>query len=124
MPDDKRSTIRLKRAYDASARVDGRRVLVDRIWPRGASKDELRLDSWMKELAPSVGLREWFGHDPERWHAFRDRYFQELDKLPDAVGQLLAKCRGGTVTLVYGAKDSHRNNAVALKEYLQTRLRK
>ena len=111
--------VRLKRAYDAPAKSDGRRVLVDRLWPRGVSKDELRLDDWLKEVAPSAGLRKWFGHDPAKWGAFKNRYFRELDEQSEAVERLLARGRERTVTLVFGAKDVHHNDAVALKEYLE-----
>ena len=111
----------LKRAYDPPAKADGRRVLVDRIWPRGVTKDQLRLDSWLKELAPSTKLRKWFDHDPAKWKAFSDLYFRELDERPEALEQLLAKCREGTVTLVFGAKDIRYNNAVALRMYLERR---
>jgi uncharacterized protein YeaO (DUF488 family) len=111
--------LKLKRAYDAPAKSDGCRVLVDRVWPRGLSKGELRLDDWLKDLAPSTPLRTWFGHDPAKWGAFKDRYFRELDKKPEAVERLVARRRDGTVTLVFGAKDIHHNNAVALKEYVE-----
>jgi uncharacterized protein YeaO (DUF488 family) len=119
-----RPQVRLKRAYDAPAKSDGRRVLVDRLWPRGVSKDELQLDDWLKEVAPSTGLRKWFGHDPAKWGAFKDRYFRELDEQSEAVERLLARGRGGTVTLVFGAKDVHHNDAVALKEYLERHVEK
>lgn len=111
--------IGLKRAYDDPAGSDGERVLVDRIWPRGVARDDLRLGDWMKELAPSDGLRQWFGHDPDRWDEFQKRYIEELDSRADAVEQILAKCRAGTVTLIFGAKDTEHNNAVALKAYLE-----
>jgi uncharacterized protein YeaO (DUF488 family) len=114
-----RPNIKLKRAYDAPAKSDGRRVLVDRIWPRGVSKDELRLDDWLKDLAPSARLRSWFGHDPAKWDAFKDRYFRELDERPEAVERLVARSREGTLTLVFGAKDIHHNNAIALREYVE-----
>jgi uncharacterized protein YeaO (DUF488 family) len=110
--------IAVKRAYDPPAQADGQRVLVDRVWPRGVTKDTLRLDAWMKELAPSTGLRKWFGHDPLRWDGFRARYFRELDVQPEAVATLLDRCARGRLTLVYGAKDTAHNNAVALKAYL------
>lgn len=111
--------MKLKRAYDAPAKSDGRRVLVDRVWPRGVTKDELRLDDWLKDLAPSTKLRKWFGHDPAKWGAFKERYFRELDGRQEAVERLLAKGREGALTLVFGAKDIHHNNAVALKEYVE-----
>ncbi len=116
--------IKLKRAYDPPEATDGRRILVDRVWPRGLSKDRLRVDAWCKEAAPSAGLRQWFNHEPEKWDAFRDRYFNELDRRPEAVERLLAQCGEGTVTLVFGAKETRYNNAVALKSYLDQRGRK
>lgn len=115
--------IRCKRAYDAPSADDGRRILVDRIWPRGVSKDDLELDGWRKDLAPSGELREWFGHDPDRWDEFRERYFAELDERRDAVGELLANTNADRLTLVYGAKDEDHNNAVALREYLSEEIR-
>jgi uncharacterized protein YeaO (DUF488 family) len=124
MPDQEIPQIRLRRAYEPPARSDGYRVLVDRIWPRGVSRDELRVADWLKEVAPSTELRKWFDHDPAKWAAFKDRYFLELDKQPEVIERLLIKCREGTVTLVFGAKDSRYNNAVALKEYLEQRARK
>ena len=98
--------IRLKRAYDDPAEDDGFRVLVDRLWPRGVSKEEAALDRWMKEVAPSTALRKWFDHDPEKWDAFRRCYAAELDG------------RDGTLTLVYAAKDTEHNGPVVLKDYL------
>jgi uncharacterized protein YeaO (DUF488 family) len=115
--------IRLRRAYAAPAKSDGRRVLVDRVWPRGVTRDELRLDDWLKEAAPSSELRKWFDHDPAKWETFKARYFRELDQRSEAIERLLAKCRAGTVTLVFGAKETRYNNAVALKEYLERRIR-
>ena len=112
-------TIDLKRAYDPPAKSDGRRVLVDRIWPRGIARDELRIDAWLKDLAPSPTLRKWFGHDPRRWEAFKERYARELDERPDVLAQLVEQARAGRVTLVFGARDAEHNNAVALKEYLE-----
>jgi uncharacterized protein YeaO (DUF488 family) len=113
-----RPRIRVKRAYEAPAKSDGCRVLVDRVWPRGVTRDALRLDAWIKDVAPSAGLRKWFAHDPSRWDAFKKRYFGELDARPEAIALLLETCRRGTVTLVFGAKDIEHNNAVALQEYL------
>jgi len=108
----------VKRAYEPPASSDGQRVLVDRVWPRGVKKEALALEDWMKELAPSTKLRKWFGHDPEKWGEFRKRYFRELDARPEAVAALLQRCAKSKVTLVYGAKDSAHNQAVALKDYL------
>jgi uncharacterized protein YeaO (DUF488 family) len=111
-------TIKLKRAYEPAAKADGTRVLVDRLWPRGVSKKAARIALWLREIAPSAELRKWFGHDPEKWSQFKKKYFRELDANTDAVDQLRKLIRGGTVTLVYGAKDEEHNDAVALKEYL------
>jgi uncharacterized protein YeaO (DUF488 family) len=113
--------IELKRAYEPPAPGDGRRVLVDRIWPRGVARDDLRLEAWLKELAPSPGLRKWFGHDPSKWREFKERYARELDQHPEALAQLLEMAKAGRITLVFGAKDTEHNNAVALKEYLERR---
>ncbi|QYX56342.1 DUF488 domain-containing protein [Roseovarius sp. SCSIO 43702] len=112
--------IRCKRAYDDPADNDGHRVLVDAMWPRGVSKEEARLDEWLKDVAPSDDLREWFDHDPDKWDEFRDRYHEELDD-NDAVDDLLDKVRDGRVTLVYAAKDEEHNNAVALRDYLKSK---
>jgi uncharacterized protein YeaO (DUF488 family) len=116
--------VRLKRAYDTPAQSDGCRILVDRLWPRGVSKGELRLDDWLKDVAPSAGLRKWFGHDPAKWREFKNRYFQELDERSEVIECILARGREGTVTLVFGAKDVLHNDAVALKEYLERRAEK
>lgn len=108
-----------RRAYDGPAAGDGRRVLVDRVWPRGITREELGIDAWVKEVAPSDGLRKWFGHDPERWDGFRERYFRELDENPEGLEALYAELRGAKrATLLFGARDEARNNAVALVEYL------
>ncbi len=112
--------IQLKRAYEPPAAEDGLRVLVDRLWPRGVSKSAARIDLWLKAIAPSDALRKWFGHDPSKWAEFRARYFRELDEHPEVAAQLLAQVRNGPVTLVYGAKDQAHNDAVALKEYLES----
>jgi len=112
--------IQLKRAYEPPEPDDGFRVLADRLWPRGVSKSVARIDLWLKELAPSTALRRWFGHDPAKWDTFRVRYFQELRKKGTAVEQLMALVRHGKVTLVYGAKDREHNDAVALKEFLES----
>lgn len=113
--------IRLKRAYEPPAPDDGQRILVDRLWPRGIAKDTARIDLWLKEVAPSNDLRTWFGHDPALWDEFRQRYFLELERNPEALAPLRAEMRNGPVTLVYGAKDEAHNNAVALKEFIETR---
>jgi uncharacterized protein YeaO (DUF488 family) len=118
------SVIKLKRAYKPAASADGTRILVDRLWPRGAKRSALRLDAWLRELAPSDSLRRWFAHDPQKWATFRRRYTTQLDATPDAVAQARAAARRGTVTLVYGARDPLHNNAVALREYLSARSRR
>ena len=114
--------IHLKRAYDSATPGDGRRVLVERLWPRGVTKTRLRLDDWMKDVAPSTALRRWYGHEPGRWPEFRSRYFAELRAHPEAWRPLLAAGRRGRVTLVYAAHDTERNGAVALKMFLERRL--
>jgi len=107
------------RAYDPPPRDNDRfRVLVDRLWPRGVKKDDLEVDAWMKELAPSTKLRHWFNHDPERWDEFRQRYFKELDQLADQVSELLESADGRTILLLYGARDEEHNQAVALKQWI------
>lgn len=111
--------IEIKRAYDPAARSDGTRILVDRMWPRGVRKDEAAIDLWLKDIAPSTPLRRWFGHREGKWDAFKERYFHELDAQPEALEQLRKAVRGGHVTLIYGAKETRYNNAVALREYLQ-----
>lgn len=110
---------RTKRVYAAPEAGDGRRVLVDRLWPRGVKKADLAYDLWLKEIAPSHDLRTWFGHDPARWDEFRRRYGAELDANPEAVTRLRALAKTGPVTLLFSAKDEARNQAVALKGYLE-----
>lgn len=111
----------LKRAYEPPSPDDGTRILIDRVWPRGLSRETLALDDWLKELAPSAGLRRWFGHDPQKWDGFRQRYFAELEAAGAPLANLRARMRDGRVTLVYGARDERFNNAVALKQYLEER---
>jgi uncharacterized protein YeaO (DUF488 family) len=113
--------IKIERIYDNPKGNDGFRILVDRLWPRGLSKDKVRIDVWQKDVAPSNSLRKWFGHDEEKWNEFKRRYFKELDKNIDSVSTLLSKTRQGSITLLYGAKEERFNNAVALKEYLEER---
>jgi uncharacterized protein YeaO (DUF488 family) len=110
---------RLKRVYDNPAKADGRRVLVDRVWPRGLTKEKAQIDEWLKEIAPSTRLRKWFGHDPARWEEFKKRYAAELKDQREQVEQLAQQARKRTVTLLFGAKDIEHNNAVALKEFLE-----
>jgi uncharacterized protein YeaO (DUF488 family) len=110
--------IKLKRAYDEPATEDGFRVLVDRLWPRGVTKEKAAVDLWLKEVAPSPELRKWFGHDPARWKGFQQRYRTELKTHPEALGLLRQKASKGTVTLVYGARDEEHNAAQVLKGIL------
>jgi uncharacterized protein YeaO (DUF488 family) len=117
-------SIDLKRAYDPPAESDGRRILVDRIWPRGIAKADLRIDAWLKDLAPSNSLRTWFGHDPKKWGEFKKRYADEIAQHEDTLEQLVTMAKAGHVTLVFGAKDTEHNNAVALKEELERRLQR
>jgi uncharacterized protein YeaO (DUF488 family) len=117
-------SIEVKRAYEPPARSDGYRVLVDRIWPRGVTKDDLQVDAWLKDVAPSTALRKWFGHDPKKWDEFRRRYARELESHAAALGQLVERAKAGRITLVFGAKDTEHNNAVALKEHLERRLKR
>ena len=116
--------IRLKRAYDKPASSDGPRFLVDHLWPRGLKKSGLRLQDWVKEVAPSTELRKWFAHDPAKWKEFQRRYFSELNKKPEAWQPLSQAAHDGDVTLVFAARDLEHNNAVALKNYLEGRARK
>jgi len=113
--------IRIKRVYDPADPNDGVRVLVDRVWPRGLRKEAVGADLWLKDVAPSTSLRTWFGHDPAKWEAFKARYFAELADQAGAVAQLLDAAANGTVTLLYSARDTEHNQAVALKEYLLLR---
>ena len=117
----RQSRVQLKRAYDPPSPRDGTRILVDRLWPRGISKAKARVDLWLKDVAPSTALRQWFGHDPARWSEFRRRYRAELRRQPDALAQLRALARRGRVTLVFGARDERRNQAVVLKDLLADR---
>lgn len=109
----------MKRAYEASGHGDGLRVLVDRLWPRGLSKQQLAVDLWLKDVAPSDALRRWYGHQPRRWPAFAARYRAELGRHRDLLRLLEGLRRRGPVTLLYGARDTERNNAVVLREVLE-----
>ena len=113
--------IRIKRTYDPPARGDGRRILVERLWPRGMKKDALAADAWLKDVAPSTELRKWFDHRVERWEDFRDRYQAELDANPGAWAPILDDARSGTVTLLFSAHDTLHNGAVVLRDYLTER---
>lgn len=114
--------IRVKRVYAPPAPDDGIRVLVERLWPRGLKREALRLDEWLKEVAPSDGLRRWFAHDPTRWEEFQRRYFAELDGNPETWKPLVEIARRGNLTLLYSARDVEHNSAVALQRYLEAKL--
>ena len=116
--------INLKRAYDPATSADGIRLLVERLWPRGVKKTSLRIKGWLKDVAPSTELRKWFSHDPAKWDEFQKRYFDELMANPDAWEPILQAARHGAVTLIYSSHDTEHNNAVALQEFLNKRLRK
>ncbi len=113
--------IRVKRVYEPPSKSDGRRVLVDRLWPRGLSKAGAKIDYWPKEIAPSTELRKWYGHEPDKWPEFKRRYFKELKSKAAAVQALLDYVGSGKVTFVYGSKEERLNNVAALKEYLDKR---
>jgi uncharacterized protein YeaO (DUF488 family) len=114
-------SIALKRAYDPPSAKDGQRILVDRVWPRGITKDELRLDGWYRDVAPSTQLRKWFGHDPERWPEFQKRYLAELRRaaLREPLSELAKLAKRRKVTLLFGAHDEEHNQAVVLGDYLR-----
>jgi uncharacterized protein YeaO (DUF488 family) len=111
--------VRLKRAYEPAAACDGYRILIDRLWPRGVTREQAHLNEWARELAPSVGLRRWFGHDPARFAEFRRRYAEELGTHESKLRELRRLAREGRVTLVYGARDTEHNDAVALADVLR-----
>jgi uncharacterized protein YeaO (DUF488 family) len=113
------SRLRVKRIYEAPAKSDGTRLLVDRLWPRGLTKEAAEIDYWAKDIAPSNELRQWYAHDPARWGEFRDRYFAELTQNQTGVAALRAHLGKGVNTLLYQSKEGEINNAVALKEYLE-----
>jgi uncharacterized protein YeaO (DUF488 family) len=110
--------VRIKRIYEEPDPADGRRILVDRLWPRGLSKERASVDWWLKDIAPSDELRRWFGHDPDRWPEFRTRYREELEGQRPLLDELQSLARKEPITLLYGAKDQDHNNAVVLKELL------
>jgi uncharacterized protein YeaO (DUF488 family) len=115
--------ISLKRVYEKPGLKDGRRILVERLWPRGLKKDEAKIDEWLREVAPSTELRKWFGHDPAKWDEFKERYWKELDKKKDIISKLAKERLENKVTFVFAAKDQQHNNAVALKEYIENQLK-
>ncbi|HHT9111771.1 MAG: DUF488 domain-containing protein [Planctomycetes bacterium] len=111
--------ITLKRVYEKPSKGDGFRILVERLWPRGITKERASVDLWLKDVAPGTELRKWFGHDPAKWEQFCKRYRVELEQNKDAVNLLKQKSKEGTITLVYAARDEKHNSAVALKEILE-----
>jgi uncharacterized protein YeaO (DUF488 family) len=114
--------IQTKRVYDSPGPEDGARLLVDRLWPRGVTKEKLQLAGWLKEVAPSDSLREWFDHDLARWEDFEQRYSDELEANPKAWQPILEAARQGRVTLLFAAKDAEHNNAVVLKAFLEHKM--
>ena len=115
--------IAIKRAYDAPEARDGARILVDRLWPRGVSKEVLQAEMWLKEVAPSDKLRKWFSHDVARWTEFERRYRAELDETPEAWQPIIDRAKHGDITLLYSAKDTEHNNAVVLLHFLRHHIR-
>jgi uncharacterized protein YeaO (DUF488 family) len=113
--------IRIKRVYEEPDASDGKRILVDRLWPRGLTKEKARVDRWLKDVAPSTELRKWFAHDPAKWAEFRTRYLEELKKDKEQLSLLRQVAAKGTVTLVYGARDQQHNEAVVLQRLLTTK---
>ena len=116
--------IKIERIYNNPGGNKSFRILVDRLWPRGLSKDKVKVDLWQKDIGPSNSLRKWFEHDEEKWNEFKRRYFKELDKNVDSVNEILDKVNDGSITLLYGSKEEKFNNAVALKEYLEEKIKK
>ena len=116
----KRIEIRVKRVYEEPEESDGRRILIDRLWARGLSKEKAKVDVWVKEIAPSTDLRRWYGHDPSKWTEFKSRYAAELETNPGQVEEMLREIQAGIVTFLYSSKEEQLNNAVALKEYLES----
>ena len=116
--------IKTKRTYDKSQADDGFRILVHRIWPRGLKKTEFKMDLWQKDIAPSASLRKWFKHDESKWNEFKNRYYQELQNEGESIRLLLEKAEKDTITLLYSSKEDKYNNAIALKEYLEVKLKK
>ena len=115
------ANIWIKRAYEEPERQDGTRILVDRLWPRGLTKEKVKIDLWLKDVAPSTELRKWFAHDPGKWAEFRSRYLEELKRNKEPLSLLRQEAAKGTLTLVYGAKDQQHNEAVVLRELLSAR---
>lgn len=120
-PSSASSRIKLKRVYEPASRADGTRILVDRLWQRGLRKEDAVIDHWLKDLAPRTALRQWFGHDVERWTEFRKRYRAEIAEQPEVLAELRSLARKGPITLLFGAHDELHNNAVVLHELLAKR---
>jgi uncharacterized protein YeaO (DUF488 family) len=114
--------IKAKRVYDIQEAEDGFRILVDRIWPRGIKKSDVKIDLWQKDIAPSTSLRKWFNHDQRKWNEFKSRYYEELNDKQDIIKILLEKAENGIITLLYSSKEEKYNNAIALKEFLDLKL--
>ena len=114
-----RMNIKIKRVYEQPDKNDGERILVDRLWPRGLTKEKAGVDLWLKDIAPSTALRKWFDHDPEKWKSFRGRYETEIRHKDDLIKVLNQKAREGTITLIYGARDEKHNEALVLKQFLE-----
>jgi uncharacterized protein YeaO (DUF488 family) len=114
------TVIKLKRVYDKPSTDDGFRVLVERLWPRGVTKDAARLDIWLKEVAPSPELRKWYSHDVSKWNEFQKRYRAELAQHHDALNEIMEKQKEGTVTFVYAARDDEHNSALILKQFIES----
>ena len=112
--------IKTRRIYDKPDADDGFRILVDRIWPRGLKKNDVKIDLWQKDIAPSSALRKWFNHDQRKWNEFKRRYYEELKDRKEIIKLLLEKAEQGTITLLYSSKEEKYNNAIALKEFLQS----
>ena len=110
--------IKIKRIYDPASREDGKRIYIDRLWPRGMKKEEAKIDEWLKEISPSNALRKWFGHDPSKYEEFKRRYIKELQKHPEILEKIKKEERRETVTLLFSAKDEEHNNATVMKEIL------
>lgn len=111
--------IKIKRVYEQQDKKDGERILVDRLWPRGLTKEKAGVDLWLKEIAPSTELRKWFDHDPAKWKRFRGRYETEIRHKDDLIKVLKQKAREGTITFIYGARDEKHNEALVLKQFLE-----
>ena len=116
---ERRFMLKVKRIYDRASPDDGKRILVDRLWPRGLKKEDAKIDEWLKDIAPSDELRKWFAHDPKKWKEFKERYKKELKDKDEILARLKKEMRQGDVTLLYSARDEEHNNAIALKEMLK-----